>query len=265
MNEKIHEELSKLESELQALDKAVKHISKAEEISSVSVESVKELKAKIESSIERLIKDYENKLNDLTKGLEELKNTASDLFSTNKKLNNNFKIYIDYIDKIDFPQRLDSIFTKILNTEAVVTNIFNDIESQNEILIKQFNEINSNLFDKIDNLNNSVLSLDHTIKDINIPQRMDKLDTNVAGIVLSTQNILTRVESVEANIKQEIDRIKSDLSLKTDRIEQRSVEIIKNLEKYFNLLKKGNKTNLYFIISTVILIIFFILLYLLKV
>jgi hypothetical protein len=93
---------------------------------------------------------------------------------------------------------------------------------------------------------------------------MDKLDSSVAGIVLSIQNIQLRVESLEGNLKSEIERVKNDLYLKLDKSEQRIVGLEDKVEREFPDIKKSVLTNRYISITSILLIIILIILQLLK-
>lgn len=264
MNELIHEELLKLQNELLTLDSAVKHITKASDISNITVESVKDLKTKIETSVEGLITSYKNEVNEIAIGLKKLQSEAENLFITNDELNKNFDKYLKSINEINFPERLDSIYQKTSSIQNLVDSIYNNINTTNENLLKQFTDIKTHLYEKIEIIKGSLSILDSTIQNQHFPERMDKLDSSVAGIVLSIQNIQLRVESLEGNIKSEIERVKNDLYIKLDKSEQRIIAIEDKVERELPEIKKSILTNRYISITSILLIIILIIFQLLK-
>ncbi len=100
MNESIHSELLKLQDELQTLDKAAKHIAKAEETATSAAKSTEALQQETSTILE---------------GFRELRPKTQHL--------------IEHIDKIDFPSRLEKLDLSVGGINQGVQNALMRIET----------------------------------------------------------------------------------------------------------------------------------------
>ncbi len=69
------------------------------------------------------------------------------------------------------------------------------------------------------------------LKDINFPQRLDKIDVNITSIVQATQNVQSRIESLESNIKKDIENVDKKISRLDNLTEGYSKNNLKELKK----------------------------------
>jgi chromosome segregation ATPase len=72
----------------------------------------------------------------------------------------------------------------------------------------------------------SVKTFHDRVERINFPERLDKLDTTVSGIMLAIQSVQQRLESIERNV---LDRLKEN----AERQREGQVALQQNLEKGF--------------------------------
>ncbi len=150
MKEKIASDLLKLEKELSTLDVAVKQISKAEKLSTETVNAIKKLQKKFGEGIEKIAKHTETtqesaqaliaQHNEQVGEVNKLLKSYLDLAGSTAELNKQ-------IENINFPERLDKISANIaaMNTEfraiqvEMKTLADDDTAAKNEKAIKKLN------------------------------------------------------------------------------------------------------------------------------
>lgn len=120
-------------------------------------------------------------------------------------------------------------------TKAIMTELIENSKKATDNAIEESKKLNkaaSNLLDAADTLMKKLDKVD-------FPTRLDKLDTSVSGINSSIQNVLSRFDSVEMNIK---DKIESSVSASQK-------EVDKKFELIQNNLNNSQKINLYLLIA----------------
>jgi hypothetical protein len=180
------------------------------------------------------------------------------------------------IDAVDFPERLTSIEAAINQTissldETKQQTIFELREASKTILeadfrgefgnlkqlVKEVLQESKRVIDEVKMFEKGVakeirdsfqavenhtmrISKDSTkaISDMNLPSRIDKLDANVAGILVTVQNIQGRLDIVEGNL---IERL-NDLKINLNSQNQISLSAINNLEQKMLAIEKSQKT-----------------------
>lgn len=224
-SQQVIEKLEKLQSELETVSVAIKHIEDASKVAKTAAEILKkipdlltELKSVEERHRRDLQKDFKEKIDAIEKQLQtlltELKDKTKQLIQVieeTKKLEKVINDYIVELRKINFPERLDKIDNQISSINIGVGNLQTSIQRSQEKIEKGFEEINHNLSNGF--------------------------------------------SSVNENIKHSQKKVTSDLASHTNT---KTDEIIKHLAEQNQLLKKEVKTNR--LIQTVGLTIFLIIL-----
>ncbi|GAB4286648.1 MAG: hypothetical protein Kow0098_02120 [Ignavibacteriaceae bacterium] len=163
-----------------------------------------------------------------------------------KKTDNLIKNYLqtskdDYSSILDnFSDKTSEVKTKLEETSTLANNILTDLN----LTLKEIKDY----YDEL--------------KRINFPSRLDKIDSNISSIILTVQNVQTRIESVEKNINKEIDRIKVDVISRIDKTDEKLNFVLSEIESKFLLLNKENKSLKYLIAGLLILmlaVIYFII------
>jgi chromosome segregation ATPase len=141
--------------------------------------------------------------------------------------------HIDLLDEvknydIEHKRELRDIFSNelegIAKENKKLQKITGDI--QNEIRIEQ---------ESLKNLKKIIQSFHERVEKINFPDRLDKVDSNISGIMTACQSIQMRLDSVERNItdrlKDIVDYQKETRSGFQTILEQTSIKIIGILHK----------------------------------
>jgi chromosome segregation ATPase len=166
MDEKIQQVLNELETNLQEIDSAVKHIDKAGEVSKEVTQSVKDLQHSYKESLQKIHELLDNKEENRDKKLKEyLSSVHSELeehLSSNQqrqeehfkkvdefleekeKLLNQVQELRDYIDSVDFPNRLDKLDNTTSSINVSIQNLQTSIsEFKKEIKESIGEQLNS--------------------------------------------------------------------------------------------------------------------------
>lgn len=93
-----------------------------------------------------------------------------------------------------------------------------------------------NELEALDKLKNTIKSFHDRVEGINFPEKLDKLDANVAGIMAAIQSVQSRLDSLERNI---IDRLKDGADRQKEAFE--NFKIIQNthFENSANIQKES--------------------------
>jgi chromosome segregation ATPase len=164
------EKLKDLQSELEIVAAAVKHIDDASKVAKTAAdilskipELLSELKLVEDKHRKDLQKDLKEKIDSIEKQLQslliELKDKAKQLsqgIEETKKLEKAIDDYIVELRKINFPERLDKIDNQISSINIGVGNLQTTIQRTQEKIEKGFEETNQNLTNSFSFLNNSI-------------------------------------------------------------------------------------------------------------
>lgn len=123
---------------------------------------------------------------------------------------------------------ITSAKTLTSNLETILSSLNNSLDSFIKDEKLQLDENMKNFSDRVNLIQNEIYELTRKykdqankveelilnlktyiddLKDINFPQRLDKIDANITGIVQATQNVQSRIESLESNIKRDIENV----------------------------------------------------------
>ena len=159
-------------------------------------------------------------------------------------------------------KELEELFSKELN---LLTAEFKKLGKETEEIQKQTKEEQKYLSE----LREKAQQLYKAIESVNFPDRLDKIDNNVSGIIVSVQNIQGRLDLVERNINDKIndlnERIKSLIKEVNSNIIEKTNKInnaISVVEEKINESEKNQKTRAY--ITWLLLIAIMVMIYLKK-
>lgn len=99
----------------------------------------------------------------------------------------------------------------------------NTIEIQQQVQLEQR---------ALTELSEKVLSLHDRIAAINFPERLDRLDANVAGIMAAVQSVMSRLDSLERNIHDRLDILKENQKDSTTAIKLAIDEASKKSQRF---------------------------------
>jgi hypothetical protein len=138
-SQQVIEKLEKLQSELDTVSFAVKHIDEAAKVAKTTSDILKkipellaELKSVEENHRKDLQKDHKEKIDAIEKQLTELIEKAqqlSQIIDETKKLEKSISDYFQEIKKINFPDRLDKIDNQISSINIGVGNLQTAIQN----------------------------------------------------------------------------------------------------------------------------------------
>lgn len=209
-SQQVIEKLEKLQTELETVSIAVKHIDEAAKVAKTAADILKkipELLAELKSVEEKhrkdLQKDLKEKIDAIEKQLQslltELKDKAkqlSQVIEETKKLEKSITDYFAELRKINFPERLDKIDNQISSINIGVGNLQTSIQRSQEKIEKGFED--------------------------------------------TSQNLRSGFSSMNDSIKHSQEKVTSDLASHTNA---KTAEIIKHLTEQNQFLKKEVKTN----------------------
>ena len=126
-------------------------------------------------------------------------------------------------------------------TKEIMSELIEKTEKATDSAIKESKKLNK----AAEKLLNMVTTLMEKLDNVDFPTRLDKLDSTVSGINSGIQNILSRFDSIERNIKDEIQ----------DKITASQKELENTIEIVENKLARAQKINLYLLLGILIIII----------
>jgi len=209
-SQQVIEKLEKLQTELETVSVAIKHIEDASKVAKTAADILKkipelliELKSVEEKHRKDLQKDLKEKIDAIEKQLQSLltelkdkEKQLSQVIEETKKLGKAVNDYIVELRNINFPERLDKIDNQISSINIGVGNLQTSIQRSQEKIEKGFDETN--------------------------------------------QNLRAGFSSTNDNIKHSQEKVISDLASHTNA---KATEIIKHLTEQNQLMKKEVKTN----------------------
>lgn len=209
-SQQVIEKLEKLQTELETVSIAVKHINEAARVAEIAAGILKEIPALLselktveERHREDLKKDLKEKIDVIERQLQSLLTEIKDktiqlkqVIVEIKELEKSITDYLTELGKINFPERLDKIDNQISSISIGVGNLQTSIQRSQEKIEKGFEDAN--------------------------------------------QNLRIGFSSTNDNIRHSQEKITSDLTSHTNT---KMAEIIKLLAEENDLLKKEVKTN----------------------
>lgn len=169
MNEKINNELVKIQDELSALDNAVKQIHKAESVANSVIKTITELQGKYSSHLEFIQKQVDGILSQTSTQAENLVKDLSAKYT--KQLEEVGDIFEDYHKKTVLTQNQNNDLIK-RTLDKTDSQIYQISSSHN----KQIDEVQSLLQNYLE-LAQSTATLTEEVQKINFPKRLGSLET----------------------------------------------------------------------------------------
>lgn len=123
------------------------------------------------------------------------------------------------------------------------------ISKENEKLLKTTTEIQQQLvaeLEVISKLMDKIQNFFERIEKINFPERLDKIDANISGIMAAIQSVQSRLDSVERNM---IDRLKDNFDFQKETQKQFELTLGQNKTEMLSTIDnnaKNQKTVAYF-------------------
>ncbi|MCH8569490.1 MAG: hypothetical protein LAT67_14540 [Balneolales bacterium] len=176
----------------------------------------------VNKTIESLNETKTDTLRELKKASERIVEADFDgsfakLESTIQSSVNSNKALAATIDKMKLPEKIDGF----------ESNVKKKLESSFAMLEKNTRQIAN--------------ETSKSIHDLNLPVRIDKLDSNIAGILSSIQNVQRRIESSESNIKDKLKDLQERHVMSTVAQNDK----ISAIQDMVTAFKKKQQTNIY--------------------
>lgn len=239
MNQHIHEELLKLQEELQTLDTAVQQIAKAEHIATSVVESAKNIHKKYDGLMKKVLETYtsyleqttslhqdslqnvQEKINDAVSQTRESMQNAIQSFTRDAQdiaehYGNNAQKIQTHVESI--PALHEDHLTKIQNTineflAHTQQDWQNSVQQFSEKIQQSFTPFETRVIEAQKALEGSQEVIHQTqrlLQDfhrLDVPDRLNKLDLAVTGLHQGIQNVLMRLETGERTHLQNIETL----------------------------------------------------------
>jgi chromosome segregation ATPase len=160
-------------------------------------------------------------------------------------------------DDVRHKGELKEIFTKDLSS----------IADENRKLEKTTSEIQKQVKleqDALAALKDKVQAFHDRVERINFPERLDKVDANVAGIMAAVQSIQSRLDTVERNLSEKMKEIRSEfkeshaiinstMKQSFSDISSRQIESQKAIEEAINSSAKTQRILTYITLALIII------------
>ncbi len=139
---------------------------------------------------------------------------------------------------IQHKKELQDVFSKELN---LLTTEFRNLGKVTEEIQQQAKYEQKYLAE----LREKTVALYQGIERINFPERLDKLDANVAGIMAAVQSVQSRLDLIERNISDRLRDLQTQQSEGLKFIENNFDQLVLNLKLHFDRYsKKQTKFNI---------------------
>lgn len=218
MNEKLNQELVKLQDELFTLSKAVEHISKAEKIASTVLSSSEEIQKQFAKRLDEIVFHYtdylektkayaEDNISELTQSHLELTTDTRKMLDEYTTLGDKNIQLIEKIDSINFPDHLNRLEIKSDETKSLIADSIleqeNKLSAMKEFLNEEFNLISNKEF-----------LLEE--KNAKLAQKIEKLQAELLPLIKKANNEqsenhdeqFSKILEVQSNLQSEINTIK---------------------------------------------------------
>ncbi len=246
--QQINIELDNLQQELVQFKSTIDYLSNAKQHVENAVESVSQVESSFSAKVEELKNTYTSFI-ELNKYIEKLlqkidgidfperlttiehivTETISEIneikVATIEQVQEASKVII----KADFEGRFKELQASVdssINSNSQLANSVEKLKLRERFDTFEKN-ISDNLNESIDQLENNTIQIAkdsaQTIKDLNLPIRIEKLDANISGQLVAIQNIHSRLESVERNIQSKIKDVSTN-QIKTQQELQKQIQ-----------------------------------------
>lgn len=238
--EQINTELAALQKELSQFKETVDYLNDAKAAVKDAVIKVNHSEAHFNSKIEELKKTYNSFLNlsesvsqvikkidtvnfpDRLDSIEKtVKETIKYLNETRKATLEELQSASEIITKADFEGRFKKLQTTIDSSVKSNEDLAKSIESQKlpekieafekniskklEVIEKKISEeLNEAIVELEENTERIATDTAKAIYDLNLPNRLEKLDANIAGIMAAIQAVQSRLDNLERNLSDKI-------------------------------------------------------------
>lgn len=258
----ISAELSSLQKELNQFKSLISYLNNA--------------KQNLEFS-SNVIKEYDTFVNDKAKSI---KTTIQSLDSLDKSVNR----LLDRVDLVNFPARLDSFEEGFVELVSIIQELkgeidessnklnrqidkidfgkkFNELQQQVSRVVKSTEDLQLTIQLQIDsaiiNLNrNSEKFANDTftaIKNLRLPDHINKLEVNLTNLLTAFENIRRRIEGLDQIIAEKLNETTEKQIIKITSIEEKINLRIADVQKDMAILAKRQRSNAY--ITWVIIIL----------
>ena len=206
MNEKINNELIKIQDELSALDTAVKQIEKAESVATSVIKTINELQGKYSNHLDFIQKQVDGILSQSTSQADSLVKDLSEKYT--KQLEEVSEIFEDFHKKTVTAQNQNNDLIK-RTLDKTDSQIYQISSSHN----KQIEEVHTLLQNYLE-LAQSTATLTTEVQKINFPVRLGNLE-----------NAAKQLNQVQVQLKDDFQTFenKSDEILKNSRKSRRRI------------------------------------------
>jgi hypothetical protein len=196
------------------------YVTFVEDVKQASILAIESKLQELDTNIENFILTQSQAITSIT---EDATNATTKAISTTEELSGKFEQKLDEFNnqaKISYENKLNEFKTdfttfvtdlKVELNQSVSTlndNTKNQEESHNSLIISIKAIIQSN-----NDLITSNTEFVNLINGINFPSRLDKIDNTVSGINIGIQNTQTKVETIDRELKDKIEK----QALETDR------------------------------------------------
>lgn len=250
-SEKVLQSLETLHRELDKLSPAIKHVETAQKIAETVkdipnkhlelIKSIKDTDENFKKELKEQLKAEADKITvELNQIIQNLKDTQ--ILTSQNILEIAENIKNGQIDLIKSVKKTDEDFK---------TNLTEQLKKEAGKITVEVNQIIQSFKDTQGLLKGEIIDLEKlkkTIKDfhveimrINFPERLDKMDANIAGIMAAVQAVQSRLDSLERNIT---DRLKDNADFQKDMKTAIQNELDK-ATKTQEIYNKKQQTNTY--------------------
>ena len=146
------------------------------------------------------------------------------------------KIHLDLIEEV---LKTDSQFKNGL--QKICEKELTDLTTEHKKLQKTTTEIQQQVKleqEALTKLKETVQSFHERVEKINFPERLDKLDANVAGIMAAIQSVQSRLDMIERNISDRLRDLQTQQSEGLKFIENNFAQLVLNLKLHFDRYSK---------------------------
>ncbi len=269
----VNDELTSLRSKINDFQSITLYLDNAKNVAKDSIDSIKNTDKSLQNRVDELKDTYEafllleetvseliSKISDINfpDRLDNIETKVTDtikhLDDTKKETLIELKSASETIISADFQgqfSKLNKEIEKSVNSSQKLADKIEDQKLPKKIdeLEKGVTEHLKNSIEKLEKVTNKIAeNVLKTVQDLNLPLRIDKLDTTISSILTGVQQVQNRIESLENNIKDKL------IELQTKQVEELSS--IKNL--FFKKIKRQSilsGINLFLLLCVITLII----------
>ncbi len=202
MDNKINDELLKLQDQLSALGQAVTHIEKAEKTATTVVDSAKSIQQKYEDHLASIKERYESYFEQAYQNLESKVNELTDLHQAQNK--ETTKLLADYQQKTKDAEEKS---LELINQST--TNTARKIDGMTNAYQQQLDEVNGLLTGYLE-LAQSTAKLQDEIESIDFPMHLEKSNQMLSDI--NAEIAIVKLKTTELDQSENIELIKTKVA-----------------------------------------------------